>query len=184
MSRISRALVLVGVCLLLVAGCSSAPGGQSGSTASGIGDLPTFLPSASANVVAHGSADSPAMSYAGSPVVVQLATGHVTVDVQGPAFPPDTKLGADQVVCTFTITLRDSDTTVPLAAAQFDVLDHLGGVHPVALAPSTTVPAQVEPHRTVTFELAATLPSGEGLLRYHPAAGAVVAAWDYVAETD
>ena len=101
MSRISRALVLVGVCLLLVAGCSSAPGGQSGSTASGIGDLPTFLPSASANVVAHGSADSPAMSYAGSPVVVQLATGHVTVDVQGPAFPPDTKLGADQVVCTF-----------------------------------------------------------------------------------
>ena len=163
MSRISRALVLVGVCLLLVAGCSSAPGGQSGSTASGIGDLPTFLPSASANVVAHGSADSPAMSYAGSPVVVQLATGHVTVDVQGPAFPADTKLGADQVVCTFTITLRDSDTTVPLAAAQFDVL---------------------EPHRTVTFELAATLPSGEGLLRYHPAAGAVVAAWDYVAETD
>ena len=122
MSRISRALALVGVCLLLVAGCSSAPGGQSGSTASGIGDLPTFLPSASANVVAHGSADSPAMSYAGSPVVVQLATGHVTVDVQGPAFPADTKLGADQVVCTFTITLRDSDTTVPLAAAQFDVL--------------------------------------------------------------
>jgi len=36
----------------------------------------------------------------------------------------------------------------------------------------------------VTFELAAALPSGEGLLRYHPAAGAVVAAWDYVAETD
>jgi hypothetical protein len=122
------------------------------------------------------------MSYPGSPVTVELAMGHVTVDVAGPSLPPDTTLNADQVVGTFTITLRDADTTIAVAASQFDVLDHNGGVHP--LAASATVPAHVEPHQNVTFALYATLPSGEGLLRYHPAASAVVAAWDYVAETD
>jgi hypothetical protein len=152
--------------------------------ASGIGDLPSFLPTPTANGIAHGSADSPALSYQGSPVIVQLATGRVTVNVVGPALPPDTKLNADQVACTFTITLGGSDTAVPIAASQFDVLDHIGGVHALALVASTTAPTQVDPHRTVTLKLAATLPSGEGLVRYHPTAEVVVAAWDYVAETD
>jgi hypothetical protein len=182
MTKISKVLVLLGVCLLLVTGCSTAPAAVAPiGTASGIGDLPTFLPTPTANGIAHGSADSPAMSYPGSPVIVQLATGHVTVEVDGPALPADTKLNAVQVACTFTITLRDSDTTVPLAVSQFDVLDHTGGIHPLTLAPSTTVAAKVDPHQTVTLKLSATLPSGEGLIRYHPTADAVVAAWDYVA---
>jgi hypothetical protein len=124
------------------------------------------------------------MSYAGSPVVVRLSTGQVTVDVAGPSLPPDTKLNAEQVVCTFTITLNDSDIAVPLATSQFDVLDHTGVVHPLVLASSSMLPAEVAPHQTVTLALSATLPSGEGLLRYRPTASAVVAAWDYVAETD
>ena len=185
MTKTSRILVLLGVCLLLITGCAAAPAAVPPSgTGSGSGDLPSFLPTPTANSVAHGSADSPAMSYPGSPVIVQLATGLVTVDVEGPALPADTQLNAVQVVCTFAITLRDSDTTVPLDASQFDVLDHTGGLHPLALASSTTVAAQVGPHETVTFKLSATLPSGEGLVRYHPMAGVVVAAWDYVAETD
>jgi hypothetical protein len=181
MTKSSKVLVLVGVCLLLISGCAAV---QPSGTGSGIGDLPSFLPIPTANDVAHGSADSPAMSYPGSPVIVQLATGHVTVDVEGPALPSDTQLNAVQVVCTFTVTLRDSDTTVPLAPTQFDVLDHTGAVHPLAPAASTTVLARVDPHQTVTLKLSATLPSGEGLIRYHPIGGAVVAAWDYVAETD
>jgi hypothetical protein len=184
MTQISRVLVLLGVCLLLVAGCSASGAVPASGTASGIGDLPTFLPTGTSDGVARGSADSPAMSYPGRPVIVQLATGHVTVDVEGPSFPPDTKLNADQVVCTFTITLRDSDTTVPLAASQFDVLDHTGGVHPLAVATSTTLPGTVVPGQATTFTLSATLPSGEGLIRYHPAGERAVAAWDYVAETD
>jgi hypothetical protein len=171
------------VCLLLVAGCSSGTvADPSGGAASGMGDLPSFLPTPLSNGVVRGSAAAPAMSFPGSPVAVELATGHVTVDVAGPSLPPDTKLNADRVIVTFTITLRDADTTVLVAASQFDVLDHNGGVHP--LAPSATVPTQVDPRQTVTFTLYATLPSGEGLLRYHPTATAVVAAWDYVAETD
>jgi hypothetical protein len=169
------------VCLILITGCSTIPDRSSGTT-SGIGDLPSFLPTPTSNGAVRGSVAAPAMSYPGSPVVVELATGHVTVDVAGPSLPPDTKLNADQVVATFSITLRDADTTVPVAVSQFDVLDHNGGVHP--LAGSATVPIQVGPHQKVTFAMSATLPSGEGLLRYHPTATAVVAAWDYVAETD
>jgi hypothetical protein len=185
MTKTSKVLVPLGLCLLLITGCTAAPAAvQPSVTASGIGDWPSFLPTPSAHGIAHGSADSPAMSYPGSPVIVQLATGRITVDVEGPTLPPDTNLNAEQVVCTFTITLRDSDTVVPLVASQFDVLDHTGGVHALALVASTTAPAQVDPHQTVTLKLAATLPSGEGMLRYHPAEGVVVAAWDYIAETD
>jgi hypothetical protein len=182
MTKTAQVLVPLALGLLLLAACGAPSAGQPSGTASGIGDWPSFLPSPSANGVAHGSADAPAMSYAGSPVVVQLSTGHVTVNVQGPALPPDTTLNAVQVVCTFTITLRDADTTVPLVSSQFDVLDHTGVVHP--LATSATVPTQVDPQQSVTLTLYATLPSGEGLLRYHPLASGVVAAWDYVAETD
>lgn len=181
MSKIWGLVVPLALCLLLIAGCSSA---ADPSSRAGIGDLPSFLPTPSSSGVAHGSAASPALSYPGSPVIVELATGQVTVDVAGPSLPPDTKLNADQVIGTFTITLRDADTTVALAASQFDVLDHNGGVHALAAASPSAVPAQVTPHHTVTFALYATLPSGEGLLRYHPSATAVVAAWDYVAETD
>jgi len=185
MTKISKVLVLLGVCLLLVTGCAAPPAAVPPSgTASGIGDLPSFLPTRSANGVAHGSADSPAMSYPGSPVIVQLATGHVTVEVDGPALPPDTKLNAVQVDCTFTITLRDADSAVPLAASQFDVVDHTGVVHALAYVASASGPPRVAPQEAVKFKLVATLPSGEGLIRYHPTADVVVAAWDYVAETD
>jgi len=185
MTKTSKVLIPLGLCLMLITGCAAAPAAvQPSVTASGIGDWPSFLPSPTANGVAHGSADSPALSYPGSPVIVQLATGRVTVDVEGPALPPDTKLNADQVACTFTITLDDSDTAVPLAASQFDVVDHTGAVHALAPVASTTAPARVDPHQTVTLKLAATLPSGEGMLRYHPTEGVVVAAWDYIAETD
>jgi hypothetical protein len=185
MIKTSKVSVMLGLCLLLVAGCGTAAATvQPSVTTSGIGDWPSFLPSASANGVAHGSANSPALSYPGSPVVVRLATGEVTVDVEGPALPADTKLNADQVICTFTITLRESDATVPLAPSQFDVVDHTGGVHALTPVTSATAPAEVAPHQAVTFKLTARLPSGEGLIRYHPTDGVVVAAWDYVAETD
>jgi hypothetical protein len=63
-------------------------------------------------------------------------------------------------------------------------VDHTGGVHIVTSVASAAAPPEVAPHQTVTFKLTASLPSGEGLIRYHPADGVVLAAWDYVAETD
>jgi hypothetical protein len=63
-------------------------------------------------------------------------------------------------------------------------VDHTGGVHIVTSVASAAAPPEVAPHQTVvTFKLTARLPSGEGLIRYHPADGVVLAAWDYAAET-
>jgi len=51
-------------------------------------------------------------------------------------------------------------------------------------AEGTSVPAAVPAGQTVTLRLVATVPGGEGLVRYAPDGTHTVAAWDYVAETD
>jgi hypothetical protein len=124
------------------------------------------------------------MSYAGSPVIVDLGRGSVTVNVQGPSYPADTKVGALRVACTFTVVLSEAGRAVDLGAADFNVLDHAGAVHVLRPVPGATVPAAVRPDQPVTLHLVATVPSGEGLLRYAPDGGDTAAAWDYVAETD
>ncbi len=175
--------------VLLVAGvsaltaCSSAAPSPTPQT-TGIGAWPTFLPTPTAEGRAHGSTSDPALSYAGSPVVVALPSGTVTVDVQGPSYPAGTALGATEVTCTFTVVLSDASTPVTLTGARFDVLDHTGGVHALTPAPGQTIPATVQPGTATTLLLAATVPSGEGMLRYAPDGGGAAAAWDYVAETD
>lgn len=123
------------------------------------------------------------MSYPGSPVVVSTGSGQLQVQVEGPAYPADTKVGAEQVPCTFTVTLSAATGTVGLGSARFDVLDHTGGVHPLRFA-SGGLPATLTTGRVATVRLVATLPSGEGLLRFYPAGTQAAAGWDYVAETD
>ncbi len=46
------------------------------------------------------------------------------------------------------------------------------------------MPSAVPPGQTITLKLVATVPSGEGLLRYAPDGTGAAAVWDYVAETD
>lgn len=177
----TAALLLAGVTAL--AGCSSATPSP-GASATGIGAWPSFLPSPTAAGAAHGSAADPALSFSGSPVVVDVAGATLTVDVQGPAYPAGTPLNATEVACTFTVVLSDASAPVPLGTAHFDVLDHTGAVHDLAPLPGRPIPAIVEPGATATLELVATVPAGEGMLRYAPDVAGTAAAWDYVAETD
>jgi len=173
--------------LALLTGCSAAPHPAKPTpppTDAGIGGWPTFLPSPTDAARAHGSMADPAMSYAGSPVVVDLGHSTVTVNMQGPSYPANTKLGAEQVACTFTVVLSQASHPVNLRTARFDVLDHAGTIHALRPAPDTPLPATVQPSQTVTLHLTATIPSGEGLLRYAPDGNNNAAAWDYVAETD
>jgi hypothetical protein len=178
---VAAALLLAGAAVL--SGCSSSTPAPA-ATATGIGDWPSFLPSPTAAGAAHGSAANPALSYAGSPVVIATGGGTVTVNVQGPTYPGDTKVGADSVQCTFTVVLSDASAPIALDHARFDVLDHTGQVHDLTPPAGQTVPATVQPGATATFELAATVPSGEGMLRYAVDGAGTAAAWDYVAETD
>jgi hypothetical protein len=175
------AAILAG--LVVLCGCSAGTTPPT-STDSGIGDWPTFLPSPSAAGIARGSVDSPAMSYSGSPVIVTTGDGEVRMDVEGPSYPADTKVGADQVVCTFTITFSGASAAVSLETARFDVVDHSGVRHALTKLAGSSIPATVSPGQSVVVKLQATLPSGEGFLRFFPTGTAAAAGWDYVAETD
>jgi hypothetical protein len=178
MRRRGALVVLALAAVATLTGCAAAAAAPA---PSGIGAWPTFLPSPTAAVTAHGDAKTPALSYAGSPVVVATTGGHVRVDVQGPQADPGTPLDAETVGATFTVTLSGANTTIPLAPTSFDVLDHLGSTHQVvALDP---LPASIAPGATATVRLRSLLPSGEGLLRFAPA-GDDLAAWDFVLETD
>jgi len=175
------AAILAG--LVVLCGCS-AGGTPPTSEDTGIGAWPTFLPSPSAAGIARGSVDSPAMSYSGSPVIVTTGDGEVRMDVAGPSYPSDTKVGADHVACTFTVTFSGASAAVSLKTARFDVLDHSGVVHTLTMLPGSSIPATVSPGQSVVVKLQTTLPSGEGLLRFYPTGPAAAAGWDYVAETD
>ncbi|WP_052462157.1 hypothetical protein [Nigerium massiliense] len=148
----------------------------------GLGPMPTFLPSATAQGPARGSTSRPALSYPGSPVIVSSGRGAVTVEVDGPSVPAGTKVGAEQVQATFTVTFSKATARLDLADASFDVLDHLGTVHRCTADPA--LPRTIAPGQTVRTRLSATVPSGEGLLRFYPSGSVAAAGWDYVAETD
>ena len=184
MTRLSTAAMLLAASIAVVSGCSVASDAPQPGADSGIGAWPTFLPSPTHAGPAQGSVADPAMSYAGSPVVIDLGHGTLTVNVQGPSYPADTKVGADQVPCTFTVVLSEASQAANLDTARFDVLDHAGTVHVLRPVSGRTTPAAVQPGRTITLHLVATVPTGEGLLRYAPDGTKTAASWDYVAETD
>lgn len=172
----------------LLVGCSGAvPAGTPDAPAGaepGIGSWPSFLPSPTQLGTPTGSLGSPAMSYPGSPVIVSVGAARALMDVEGPSYPSDTKVGAEEVRCTFTI--RISGVTAPLSmkTASFSVLDGQGGLHQLTVAPHHRVPDRLEPGHRYTLALVSVVPAGEGLLRYYPTTEGAVAAWDYVAETD
>jgi hypothetical protein len=178
----ARPAAAIVAALVVLSGCSA--GGSPTPSEAGIGDWPTFLPTPTAGGTARGSLTDPAMSYAGSPVIITLDGAEVTVDVEGPSYPADTKLGADRVACTFTVTLRAGTTNVDLAGARFDVLDHAGSVHELTFAKGTSIPHTLRSGQSVEGRLTTTLPSGEGFVRFYPTGAKAAAGWDYVAETD
>lgn len=181
---LAGAAVLLAVTGSLV-GCSgSAPVDAPDGSASGIGAWPTFLPSPTPQGVPTGTLDSPAMSYPGSPVVVHVGTTTAIMDVQGPSYPSKTKIGADQVRCTFTVTISGLTAPVSMRTASFSVLDGQGGLHPLAAGTRTAPPDRLEPGHAYTLSLVGVLPAGEGLLRFYPTTRGAVAAWDFVVETD
>jgi hypothetical protein len=166
-------------------GCSaSASGDAPDGSASGIGAWPTFLPSPTPQADPTGTLDSPAMSYPGSPVAVHVGTTTALVNVQGPSYPPKTRADAEQVRCTFTVTISQVSAPLSMATATFSVLDAQGGLHPLSATPHHAPPDRLQPGHTYTLSLVGVLPTGEGLLRYYPTTEGAVAAWDFVAETD
>jgi hypothetical protein len=177
----SAAIVAVTAAALLLSGCSAGPA-TSPTADAGIGAWPTFLPSPTAGSIARGDATTPALSYAGSPVLVTTDAGRMRVDVQGPAIPDDTTLDAPVVDATFTVTVSQASHSIPLTAGMFDVYDNAGATH--ALTPTEPLPAEIAPGESQVIHLRGTLPAGEGMLRLLTGGTSTVAAWDFVIEDD
>jgi hypothetical protein len=180
----SRA-ALIGLALiapLALAACSSAPAEPK------YGSLPSFLPkvTAQSDGILTGSRDRPALTTEGDGVRVELGAGSALATVTGPAVPGQgLAYQAPSTTCTWTITLTDATTEVPIAAKEFSSLDHLGAVYRMAFVPGQPKPpAILKPGQSTTFELRAVMVVGEGLMRWAPDGHHILASWDFEVETD
>ena len=184
------AVLLVAV---LVAGCG-------GSTSAYPSFLPkkTLAPQVDAALV--GTEARPALQVEGLPVDVHTTRFDVRVVVSGPVVPGE-GLPVQQAAttCTWTVTmdhatadvpvsgnsLRVYLNLVPVSAADFHSVDHLGSVFLMGLVPGEQTPPPVlHPGQTLTFRLRAYELTGEGMMQWAPDHEHVVGNWDYTVEND
>ncbi|MCI1672762.1 MAG: hypothetical protein LKI34_00860 [Bifidobacterium tibiigranuli] len=187
MRRIVKTAGLLSAMVAMTIALGACGGAQSSaSIANSIGDMPSYLPSARSASIAHGSADKPALSYPGSPVLVSVGKAQLKIDIAGPEYPSDTKEEASDIPSVFTATLTNTaapgGADVPLSTSVFDILDNAGATH--ALIPTPGLPKKLAAGQQLTIKLRTSLPGGEGLLRFHPDGGPSAAGWDYVLEDD
>jgi hypothetical protein len=167
------------LCALVLAGC--------GATAA---VYPSYLPKKTLNPSIDqalvGTMTKPALQIEGLPVKVDTADYRVRVTVSGPIVPgeglPDQPAAT---TCTWTVTMKDATSDVPVSVADFHSVDHLGSVFLMGLVPGEKPPPKVlRPGQTLTFKLRAYELTGEGMMQWAPDHTHVVANWDYTVEND
>jgi hypothetical protein len=177
-------VALTGVIALVATGCSASTKVADDS----YGSLPTFLPSTSFQPDSQlvGTVAKPALTTEGDSVLVKLTDASVLARVSGPEVPGEgLPYQTAATTCTWTVTLSGATAPVPIKAADFTTLDHLGTVYQVSLVPGQPKPpAVLRPGQTTTFELRAGMRVGEGLMRWAPGAPKIVASWDFEVEND
>jgi hypothetical protein len=186
------ALAIAGTAVVLLAGCTA--GGDATSThkasdaSDKYGSLPSFLPQQTlkADSVLTGTVAKPALTTEGDSVKVVQGSSTALATVSGPEVPGEgLPVQTEATTCTWTVTITAGNAPVPIAAADFNSIDHLGAVyHPTFVAGQTAPPAVLAPHATTTFELRAVMVTGEGLMRWAPDGHHIAAAWDFEVEND
>src|ERR1700722_19121046 len=173
-----KAIVAGLFCALVLAGCGSAV------------VYPSYLPKKTLNPPVDetliGTMAKPALQVEGLPVKVETNAFHVNVTVSGPVVPgeglPDQPAAT---TCTWTVTMNDASSDVPISLADFHSVDHLGSVFLMGLVPGEHAPPRVlHPGQTITFQVRAYELVGEGMMQWAPDHKHVVAYWDYTVEND
>jgi hypothetical protein len=189
--RCRLGLLAVGIATLTLAlcGCDSAKHATSaGTSTQSYGTLPSFLPTSSIDPdgVLTGATARPALTTEGDAVMVRLADASIRATVDGPEVPGEgLPYQTPATTCTWTVTLSGATSTVPIVIGDFSTLDHLGVVYHVATVPGQPAPpAALAPGQTASFELRTVMPTGEGLMRWAPDGGPIVAEWDFEVEND
>jgi hypothetical protein len=173
-----KRIAALALCALALAGC-------------GTGAVyPSFLPKKTLNPsvdqVLTGTMAKPALQIEGLAVNVKTSKFHVNITVSGPVVPGE---GLPEqpaaTTCTWTVTMKDASTDVPISIADFHSVDHLGSVFLMGLVPGEhTPPRFIRPGQTVTFKLRSYELVGEGMMQWAPDHKHVVAYWDYTVEND
>jgi hypothetical protein len=179
---------------VVFAGCGGG-GGGGGHYASALpgkttASYPSYLPKKTldpdVDAVLVGTEAKPALTVEGLPVEAKTSAFDVRVTVSGPVVPGE---GLPEepaaTTCTWTVTMKDATSDVPVSVADFHSVDHLGSVFLMGLVPGEHAPPSVlHPGQTLTFRLRAYELVGEGTMQWAPDHRHVVGNWDYTVEND
>jgi hypothetical protein len=157
------------------------------SSANGYGGLPSWLPKSTLPVgrIVVATTAHPVLAIEGDTVAVNLPAGHVLVTAVGPAVPEEGQFPVPPTSpCTFTVTFSRGAGAVPLDSSSFTILDEQSVLH----HPRITVAAGALPQnvgsQAVTVAVTATLPTGNGQLRWAPDGAIPIVSWDFDVEID
>ena len=137
--------------------------------------------------IVRASPTDPAVAIQGDTVSVEQSHGSALATTVGPTVPRTGGMaGQPSALCTFKVTLRATSGTTPLTPAAFTIVDEQENIqHPVLRAANGgPLPAQLSAGQSVSFEVTAVLPVGEGRLMWTPAGSRPSASWDFDVEID
>lgn len=151
------------------------------------GAPPAYLPKARLPVhrVLTATAGRPVLVVEGDTVALATPGARARATLVGPVVPAGTE-GAAVLPARFDLTLAAGHGPLHLAARDFTIVDEHGRLHRASLTlrDGRPVPAELSLMRPVRLVLRARLPTGDGQVRFAPRAGAAIATWDFVVETD
>jgi hypothetical protein len=192
----ARALALAASMAVLagVAGCSAGTHARHPTAAQKLADhyggYASYLPKDTINPdddgTLTGTSKRPALAAEGESVKVETARWSVLMTISGPEVPGEgLPFQTPATTCTWTVTMSGASRAVPISAAAFTSIDHLGEVYRTHFVPGQPRPPKVlAPGHQVTFELRAVETVGEGLMRWSPYGHSIVASWDFEVEND
>jgi hypothetical protein len=133
-----------------------------------------------------GSVAHPGLTVNGGDVQVKTPTFSVLAVVNGPVVPGEgLPVVQNYTTCTWTISLDHVRGTVPVSVADFDSIDYQQTVFKLTLVPGQPpLPTALHSGQSLSFEVRAVMPTGEGLMRWAPDGNNIVAKWDYQVEND
>ncbi len=153
------------------------------------GTIPSWLPRAKVRVgrVVTASPSHPWLAIEGDTVRVRLPTGRVTMTSVGPSVPEEGRFPVPPTTaCRFIVTFASVHGSIPISARDFSFLGEHGPTRRVRLSRrgGGRPPSRIRAGHPLSLAVSATLPIGNGQLRWAPVGSRPTASWDFDVEID
>ena len=156
--------------------------------------IPGFIPrdTTAVNRVVTATPGQPQLAIAGDSVVLDLASGHALATMNGPLYN-NKYVGTNDptVPAQFLLSFTNVRGTLPLAPADFTILDQLGHniVPLIRVKGGGALPKQLEPGQRLTLVMSTIIATGDGSIVYNPtgiakAGHKPLVGWDFIVEDD